>query len=117
MADRNFAPHLLHGLLPEGTVWENVVNEGGTTHSTGTIHIVTGSYVPGGEPLLGDELTPHAATLFEMARKHLGYTMDESLVVNNGNRLPEAGFATPLKALRARGSSPASRYCSTASRV
>lgn len=80
----NFAPRLLHDLVPLGTLWENVVMEPRTaTHSLGTINLTTGSYFPGGTPEFAEEVIPHVPTIFEVARKQLNLGMTEALVINN----------------------------------
>jgi len=79
----NFTPHLLHEMLPEGTVWTDVVVDGLPNHSTGTVHLTAGRYLhhfP--PPVYRDELVPSGPTIFELARKHLGCTMDEVLYLN-----------------------------------
>ena len=92
---RTFAPHLVNDLLPRGTLWENVEMEPRTTsHTLGTINLLTGSWFPDPMPRGGaEEVVPHAPTLFELARKDLGLPQHEVLVCNNYIHSEQLGFS------------------------
>mgnify|MGYP000224047757 FL=1 len=96
----SYAPHLVHRLIPEGTLIPNMMIEQlqgqNTSHSEGTLNILTGRYLAyrdAGSSLLAERLEPTAPTLFEYFRKAYDIPAHEAILINGEDRLQEEFFS------------------------
>lgn len=99
-AATSYAPHLVHRLIPEGTLIPNMMIEKiegqNTSHSEGTLNILTGRYLAyrdAGSSLLAERLEPTAPTLFEYFRKAYDIPAHQAILINGEDRLQEEFFS------------------------
>ncbi len=96
--DKNhtFAPFLCRRLVPQGTLFKNMeishIDGVETSHSQGTLHILTGGYKTYRKiekPGFGENFEATVPKLFEYIRKSFSIPSHQILLVNNENRAQE----------------------------
>jgi hypothetical protein len=95
------SPYLLQGLLPQGTLFSDMVMDPGdteiqTSHGQGTLYLLTGRYYDyngeQGTPLAGETFVSPFPTLLELLRAE-GVPRSQVVFVNGENRPQEEHYA------------------------
>ncbi len=99
-AEHTYAPYLVHGLAPRGTLFKNMeidFLEGvETSHGQGTLYIISGKYdrfKDIGGKFLGQRFESKVPTIFEYFRKTYDIPSHEAIIINGEDRTDEEFYS------------------------